>query len=92
MDDYTKVIIDKLAEGYKFDYVTIALGLAKHDPALFCELAGITESVSQYYKVIDPWLRSGNLISAIKALRDVTRWDLKKSKDFCCDRKALLGL
>lgn len=87
--------IDLLMAG-KIDYKSVAINLAKRAPKVFVALSGhaaeaqpevtwhdvLVEAYNRIVTAIEPQLISGNIVGAIKALRELTGWGLKESKDF----------
>lgn len=97
MDEYTQLIFDLILNGHEFNYPEIALGLAKIDPKLFCQLAkldttGTVGSVyDRYHRLIHDNIMAGQVIQAIKDLRAETGWGLKESKDFVDEYRRKVG-
>lgn len=93
MDEYSKLIFDLITNGHQFDYAQIAFNLAKENPRMFCDLAGILKDANKNFNiVVDPFIKAGQQIQAIKELRTLTGWGLKESKDYCDDRRTELGI
>lgn len=94
MDEYTKIIFDLILNGHEFNYPDIALGLAKVNPKLFCELAKLDVSDTidnRYHNIIHDNIMAGQFIQAIKDLRNATGWGLKESKDYCDEYRRKVG-
>lgn len=79
---YSKVI-DLLLSG-ELDYKKIAIELAKREPAIFLEILTPTRErmlPNKTSQTIAAYIKSNQLISAIKELRNVKGLDLKTAKD-----------
>lgn len=79
---YSKVI-DLLLSG-ELDYKKIAIELAKREPEIFLKISGVlVEQIlsGDTVRLIASFIKSDQLISAIKELRNAKSLDLKTAKD-----------
>lgn len=75
-------ILDIVAGGY--DAQKIAHALAKKHPTLFLELyQQVAAPVSTWHKDVVQHMYGGNVVSAIKLVREKTGLGLKEAKDVC---------
>ena len=75
-------ILDIVASGY--DAQKIAHALAKKHPTLFLELyQQVAAPVLTWHKDVVQSLYAGNVVSAIKLMREKTGLGLKEAKDVC---------
>lgn len=76
-------LLDHMLSGKGIDAMNIVRALAKADPELLCQLAGLNPvpGTDAYLYEILSSLQDGNKVGAIKALRAKTGMGLKESKD-----------
>ena len=81
MNDYSKVI-DILMSG-ELDYKKVVIEMAKKYPSTFLEIITSIHLAEPWMIDIIHNIRNGNLIMAIKILRQEVKFPLKDAKDIC---------